>query len=134
MVLVGYRYYTESGQRRRIMDNLSIFLFAIAGISTLVGAFYLMASAANSKPVRDYNAGRLTGTWTTEVKKPVHPEMRDVEPGTQLMGVNFQQKTECDLEEYKDLQARIEQLRIELGGDDEEDEEEDDDGDVVVRV
>ena len=44
------------------MDNLSIFLFAIAGISTLVGAFYLMASAANSKPVRDYNAGRLSGT------------------------------------------------------------------------
>ena len=114
------------------MDNLSIFLFAIAGISTLVGAFYLMASAANSKPVRDYNAGRLSGTWTTEVKKPVHPEMRDVEPGTQLMGVNFQQKTECDLEEYKALQERIEALRLELEGDD--DEEDDDGGDVVVRV
>ena len=127
------------------MDNLSIFLFAIAGISTLVGAFYLMASAANSKPVRDYNAGRLSGTWTTEVKKPVHPEMRDVEPGTQLMGVNFQQKTECDLEEYKALQARIEELRVELGGEldiepqdfiegDDEEDEDDDDGDVVVRV
>ena len=124
------------------MDNLSIFLFAIAGISTLVGAFYLMVSAANSTPVRDYNAGRLSGTWTTEVKKAVHPEMKDVEPGTQLMGVNFQQKTECDLEEYRDLQARIEQLRVELGGeldiepkdfiegDDEEDE--DDGGDVVI--
>ena len=93
------------------MDNLSIFLFAIAGISTLVGAFYLMASVANSKPVRDYNAVRLTGTWTTQVKKGVHPEMKDVEPGTELMGVNFQQKTECDLEEYKDLQARIDALR-----------------------
>ena len=124
------------------MDNLSIFLFAIAGISTLVGAFYLMASAANSRPVRDYNAGRLTGTWTTEVKKPVHPEMKDVEPGTQLMGVNFQQKTECDLEEYKDLQARIEQLKIELGGDldinpadfIEGDDEQDEDGDMIVRV
>ena len=116
------------------MDNLSIFLFAIAGISTLVGAFYLMASAANSKPVRDYNARRLTGTWTTEVKKPVHPEMKDVEPGTQLMGVNFQQKTECDLEEYKDLQARIDALRIELVGDidDEEDEEDDGGGDVII--
>ena len=112
------------------MDNLSIFLFAIAGISTLVGAFYLMASAATSKPVRDYNAGRLSGTWTTEVKKPVHPEMRDVEPGTKLLGVNFQQKTECDLEEYRDLQARIDALRAELGGDDEEDE--DDGGDVVI--
>ena len=116
------------------MDNLSIFLFAIACISTLVGAFYLMVSAANSKPVRDYNAGRLSGTWTTEVKKPVHPEMRDVEPGTQLMGVNFQQKTECDLEEYKDLQARIEQLRIELGGEEDDEEDEDDGGDIVVRV
>ena len=112
------------------MDNLSIFLFAIAGISTLVGAFYFMASAANSKPVRDYNAGRLAGEWTTEVKSPVHPEMKDVEPGTELMGVNFQQKTECDLEEYKDLQARIDALRAELEGDDEED----DDGDIVVRV
>ena len=113
------------------MDNLSIFLFAIAGISTLVGAFYLMVSAANSKPVRDYNAGRLSGTWTTEVKKPVHPEMRDVEPGTQLMGVNFQQKTECDLEEYRALQERIEALRLELEGDD---EDEDEDGDMIVRV
>ena len=116
------------------MDNLSIFLFAIAGISTLVGAFYLMHSAASSKPMRDYNTGRLSGTWTTEVKKPVHPEMRDVEPGTQLMGVNFQQKTECDLEEYKGLQARIEELRLELGGDIDDEEEDDDGGDIVVRV
>ena len=113
------------------MANLSIFLFAIAGISTLVGAFYLMASAANSKPVRDYNAGRLTGEWTTEVKRPVHPEMKDVKPGTELMGVNFTEpKTECSLEEYKDLQARIDELRAELEGEDEE--EDDDGGDVVI--
>ena len=111
------------------MDNLSIFLFAIAGISTLVGAFFLMYSAANSKPVRDYNAGRLTGEWTTEVKKPIHPEMKDVEPGTELMGVNFQQKTSCDLEEYQDLQARINKLREELEG-----EEDDDDGGDVLAL
>ena len=113
------------------MDNFSIFLFAMAGISMLVGAFYLMHSAASSKPMRDYNAGRLSGTWTTQVKKPVHPEMKDVEPGTELMGVNFEQKTECDLEEYRDLQARIDELRRELGGDDEE-EDDDDGGDVVI--
>ena len=113
------------------MDNLSIFLSAIAGISTLVVAFYLMHSAASSKPMRDYNTGRLSGTWTTQVKKPVHPEMKDVEPGTELMGVNFQQKTECDLEEYKDLQARIDELKRELGGDDDE-EEDDDGGDVII--
>ena len=112
------------------MDNFSIFLFAMAGISMLVGAFYLMHSAASSKPMRDYNAGRLTGTWTTQVKKPVHPEMRDVEPGTELMGVNFG-KTECDLEEYKDLQARIDALRIELE-DQLEDGDDDDDGGATV--
>jgi hypothetical protein len=115
------------------VDNLSIALFLVTSVSLFAGAIWLMYSAANSKPVRDYNAGRLTGTWTTEVKKPVHPEMKDVEPGTQLMGVNFEQKTECDLEEYRDLQARIDALRAELGGDDEEDED-DEDGDVIVRV
>ena len=115
------------------MDNLSIALFLVTSVSLFAGAIWWMYSAANSKPVRDYNAGRLSGTWTTEVVKPVHPEMKDVEPGTQLMGVNFEQKTECDLEEYRDLQARIDALRAELGGDDEEDED-DEDGDVIVRV
>ena len=103
----------------------------MAGISLLVGAFYLMHSAASSKPMRDYNAGRLSGTWTTQVKRPVHPEMRDVEPGTELMGVNFG-KTECDLEEYKDLQARIDALRVELEDQLEDDDEDDDGGAAVV--
>ena len=116
------------------MDNLSIALFLVTSVSLFAGAIWLMYSAANSRPVRDYNAGRLTGTWTTEVKKPVHPEMKDVEPGTQLMGVNFEQKTECDLEEYRDLQARIDGLRAELGGDDEEDEDDEDDGGDLVVV
>ena len=108
------------------MDNLSIFLFAIAGLSTLVGAFYLMHSAATSEPMKNYR----TGTWTKTVTKPVHPEMQDVKPGTELLGVNFQQKTECDLEEYRDLQNRIEELKSEL-----EDpwEDEDEDGGLVVR-
>jgi len=133
------------------MDNLSIFLFAIAGISTLVGAFYLMHSVANSKPVYDYNwhpmkdggpESKEFQEYMRKVTKRVHPEMQDVEPGTELMGVNFEKKTSCDLEEYKDLQARINQLREELEskggmhqvmGDDEE-EDEDEDGDIVVRV
>ena len=115
------------------MDNFSAILFLVTTISLLAGAVWIIVSAATSKPVRDFNAGRLTGTWTTEVKKPVHPEMKDVEPGTKLLGVNFQQKTECDLEEYKDLQARIEALRLELEGDIDDDED-DDDGDVVARV
>ncbi len=121
------------------MDNLSIFLFAIAGISTLVGAFYLMASVANSKPVQDYNWHPMKdgGPESPEFKKymrtvtkRVHPEMQDVEPGTELMGVTFDKKDSCDLEEYKSLQARIEELRAELEGDDDEDD--DDGGDVVI--
>ena len=80
--------------------------------------------------MRDFNAGRLSGTWTTEVKKPIHPEMVGVEPGEKLMGVTFDKKTECDLEEYKDLQARIEALRLELEGDEDDD---DDEGGLVVR-
>ena len=123
------------------MDDLSIFLFAIAGISTLVGAFYLMASAGMSKEVQDYNWHPMKDggpespefkKYMRTVNKRVHPEMADVEPGTQLMGVTFDKKDSCDLEEYKALQARIEELRAELEGDDEEDE--DDGGDVVVRV
>ena len=110
------------------MNTIFDIIFKITWVGALVYAIRMMADAATSKPVRDYNAGRLTGEWTTEVKKPVHPEMKDVEPGTELMGVNFG-KTECDLEEYKDLQARIEALRVELGGDE---EDEDDDGGAAV--
>ena len=106
------------------MDNLSILLFLVTSASLLAGAVWLIYSAANSKPVRDYNAGRLSGTWTTEVVKPVHPEMMDVKPGTELMGVNFEEKpTSCDLEEYQALQARIEELKLQL-----EDDEDDDEG------
>ena len=120
------------------MDNFSIFLFAIAGISTLVGAFYLMASAGMSKEVQDYNWHPMKdgGVESPEFKKymrtvtkRVHPEMKDVEPGTELMGVTFDKPDSCSLEEYKDLQARIEALRVELEDDD---EEEDDGGDVVI--
>ena len=114
-----------------MMKDFSVIIFLIISLSLLGGALWLMWSAGTSKPVRDYNAGRLTGEWTTEVKKPVHPEMKDVKPGTELMGVNFEQKTECDLEEYRDLQARIDALRQELEGEDEDDDD-DDGGDVVA--
>ena len=112
------------------MDNFSAILFLVTTISLLAGAVWLIVSAATSKPMRDFNAGRLSGTWTTEVKKPIHPEMVGVEPGEKLMGVTFDKKTECDLEEYKDLQARIEALRLELKGDEDDD---DDEGGLVVR-
>ena len=99
----------------------------ITSFSLLLGAVWLIWSTATSEPMKNYR----TGTWTTQVKRPVHPEMKDVEPGTELMGVNFQQKTECNLQEYKDLQARIEELRAEL--EDPWEDEDDDEGGLVVR-
>ena len=115
------------------MNPLFDIIFTITWVGALVYAIRMMADAATSKPVRDYNAGRLTGEWTTEVKKSVHPEMKDVEPGTELLGVNFG-KTECDLEEYKDLQASIDQLREELDDPWDDDDDDDDDGGDIVSL
>ena len=67
-----------------------------------------------------------TGIWTTQVKKPIHPEMIDVEPGTELMGVNFDDKKDDPL--LQSLQDRIEEL------DNKEEEDDDDDGYIIVRV
>ena len=112
------------------MNPLTDIIFSITWILLLVWAIRSMSKGWNAM---SNDPQRLSGMWTTQVKKPMHPEMVDVKPGEELMGVTFEDKAaSCDLEEYKDLQARIEILRSELERDDEEDE--DDDGDVVVRV
>ena len=113
------------------MNSVTDAVFIITWILLLVWAIRSVVSGWRSKPVRDFNSGRISGEWTTEVSKPVHPEMIDVKPGTELMGVNFEKKTECDLEEYRALQDRIEELKSEL--EDPWDDEDDDDGDIVVR-
>ena len=114
------------------MNPVTDILFAIAwfillfwGIRSIVKGWSMMREP---EPFKGY----MKGEWTTEVTKRVHPEMQDVEPGEKLLGVTFSNKKECDLEEYKALQKRIEELRIELEMED--DDEEDDDGDIVVRV
>ena len=114
------------------MNPVTDIVFSITWILLLVWAIRSVARGW-SKPVRDYNAGRLTGEWTTEVTKRIHPEMEGVEPGEQLMGVTFERKTECDLEEYKALQERIEELKSELE-DPWEDDDDDDDGDVPALI
>ena len=108
------------------MNPLTDFIFTISWFALLIWAVRSLIKGFTSKPVRDYNAG----TWTTEVTKRIHPEMQDVEPGEQLLGVTFERKTECDLEEYRALQERIEELKSEL-----EDpwEDDDEDGGLVVR-
>ncbi len=59
------------------------------------------------------DTARPSGMWTTKVTRRMHPEMIDVEPGEELMGVTFDSPS-CDLEEYKALQERIEELKMEL--------------------
>ena len=98
-----------------------VLLFAFA-IRSIVKGWNMMSE----------DTARPNGMWTTKVTRPMHPEMKDVQPGEELMGVTFDQKTSCSLEEYQALQKRIEELKIELLM--EEDEEEDDDGDIVVRT
>ena len=108
------------------MNPVTDIVFSLTWILLLVWAVRSVLSGWRSNAVKNYNAN----TWNTEVTKRIHPEMQDVEPGEQLLGVTFEQKTECDLEEYRDLQNRIEELRKEL-----EDpwEDDDDDGGAVVR-
>ena len=108
------------------MNPVTDIVFSITWVLLLLWAIRSMARGW-SKPVRDYNAG----TWTTQVTKRIHPEMEGVEPGQELLGVTFKPKS-CDLEEYKDLQNRIEELRQEL--EDPWDDDEDDDGDVPAFI
>ena len=114
------------------MNPITDIVFSITWILLLVWAVRSVISGWRSRSVQDFNAGRLSGEWTTEVKKPVHPEMRDVKPGTELLGVNFEKKTECDLEEYRALQDRIQELKSEL--EDPWNDEDDDDGDVPSLI
>ena len=66
------------------------------------------------------------------ILKNLHPELEEVQPGDELMTVNFGDKKEEDEDPlYKSLKNRINELNEEL---DDEDEDEDDDGDVVVRT
>ena len=109
------------------MNPITDIVFSLTWIFLLVWAVRSIVSTSRSKVVRNYNAD----TWTTEVTKRIHPEMIDVEPGEQLMGVTFEKPNSCDLEEYKALQERIEELKSEL-----EDpwDDEDDDGDVPSLI
>ena len=96
-----------------------IILFAFA-IRTIVRG-WRFASEDTARP---------NGMWTTKVTRRMHPEMIDVEPGEELMGVTFDSPS-CDLEDYKELQERIKELKTEL--EDPWEDDDDDDGDVVVR-
>ena len=122
-----------------MINNLEAILFLLTSLSLLVCAIWLMSRGITSQYVDPgepwhpmVNGGPNSKEFKKYMKtvtKRVHPEMVDVEPGEKLMGVTFEKKDSCDLEEYKALQQRIEDLRAEL-----EEDDEDDDGDIIVRV
>jgi len=112
------------------MNPLTDFIFIASWVALFVLAIRSIVKGwsmmREPEPMKDYRKG----TWTTEVQKPIHPEMKDVKPGEQLLGVTFEQRTECNLEEYRALQDRINELKLELESDEEDD---DDDGGLIVR-
>ena len=110
------------------MNPVTDIVFSITWVLLLVWAIrtivrgWRFASQDTIKP---------RGMWTTQVTRRIHPEMIDVEPGEELMGVTFDSPS-CDLEEYKALQERIAELKNEL--EDPWEDDDDDDGDIVVRI
>ena len=65
------------------------FLFLVSWGVLLIYAIRLMSrgwNAVGNDPVKTLQP---QGEWKTQVKKPVHPEMVDVKPGEELMGVTF---------------------------------------------
>ena len=98
------------------MNPVTDIVFSITWVLLLVWAIRSVVSGWRSPSVRNYNAD----TWTTEVTKRIHPEMIDVEPGEKLMGVTFDRKTSCDIDDYNELQTRINDLKEQLEDDDDE--------------
>ena len=104
------------------MNPLTDIIFTITWLLLLVWAIRTMSRGWGlSQPIQ--RSQPPDGVWTTQVKKPVHPEMVDVKPGEELMGVTFKKDPQDPL--YKSLQERID----EMGDDDEDDED-----DIIVRI
>ena len=110
------------------MNPITDIIFSLTWVVLFV---FAIRSIARGWSIAREDTVRPKGVWNTTVTKVQHPEMVDVKPGEELMGVTFDKPSSCDLEEYKALQKRIEELKLELEDDDEDD---DDDGDIVVRV
>ncbi len=103
-----------------ILFTLSWFILLVWSIRTMARGWGLMTQ----EPVRK------GGVYTTQVTKPVHPEMKDVKPGEELMGVSFKEEPQDPL--YKSLEDRIQTLRDEEGTSEIEKDDDEDDGGAPV--
>ena len=101
-----------------------IFLFNIIFIITslILGVAAVMLIWRNMMDINKLNRPKRT-------IQDLHPELENVQPGDELMTVNFGEEKEDEDPLYKSLKDRIDELN------DEDDEDDDvDDGDVIVRV
>jgi len=104
------------------MNPITDLIFTLSWFILLVWAIRSMAKGWGlmTQPIQKND---VSGMYTTQVTRPVHPEMKDVKPGTELMGVNFKKK---DVDQLNlSLKERIDELSQ---------EEDDDDGDIIVRI
>ena len=101
-----------------------IFIFNIIFIITslILGVAAVMLIWRNMMDINKLNRPKRT-------IQDLHPELENVQPGDELMTVNFGEEKEDEDPLYKSLKDRIDELNDE---DDEDDD--DDDGDVIVRV
>ena len=102
-----------------------IFLFNVIFIVTslILGVAAVMLIWRNMMDINKLNKPKRT-------IQDLHPELENVQPGDELMTVNFGEENEEEDPLYKSLKDRINELNEE---DDDEDDD-DDDGDVIVRV
>ena len=102
-----------------------IFLFNIIFIITslILGVAAVMLIWRNVVDINKLNKPKRT-------IQDLHPELENVQPGDELMTVNFGEEKEEEDPLYKSLKDRINELNEE----DDDDDEDDDDGDVIVRV
>ena len=103
-----------------------ILLFNIIFIVTslILGVAAVMLILRNLVDIRQLNK-------PTRTLQDLHPELENVQPGDELMTVNFGEENEDEDPLYKSLKNRINELN---DNEEEDDDDDDDDGDVVVRV
>ena len=102
------------------METISALLFILVSVTLAGAAFALMW-----KNISDIS--KISNKIEVEsrtVTRPPHPEMMEVQPGDELMVVNFKEEDERD-PIYQSLQERIDELT--------EDDDDDDDGGLIVR-
>ena len=113
------------------MNPITDIVFFLTWVFLLIWAIRTMIRGW-SLMTQPTEKGDVNGVYTKTVTKPIHPEMVDVKPGEELMGITFKQDSQDPL--YKSMQDRIDSLREDEGTYDVEYDDEDDDGDVIVRV